>query len=103
MPTGPPCRSKQLISVNQGEPGPKETAAVKLLTRGRITIPRDFREALDLQTGDEVLFEFEDGCLLLTAQTQQVSLTQDVVRRESSDGTSAAESATEPPAETARE
>ena len=52
------------------------TAKAKITEGGRIVIPAPCREALNLQTGDEVLLKLVDGELRLSSRKQAISRAQ---------------------------
>jgi AbrB family looped-hinge helix DNA binding protein len=49
---------------------------VKINPNGRIVIPAAFREALGVETGDEVLLRIEDEELRITTQRQRIQKAQ---------------------------
>jgi AbrB family looped-hinge helix DNA binding protein len=48
---------------------------------GRIVIPAEFRRALDLEVGDEVILDLGEGQLTLLTPQQAVKRAQELVRR----------------------
>ena len=52
------------------------TVRARITEGGRIVIPAPCREALNLQTGDEVLLKVMDGELRLSSRKQAVSRAQ---------------------------
>ena len=42
-----------------------EIKIIKLSTKGQLTIPKEFREKLNLRAGDEVIIYFKDGGTIL--------------------------------------
>ena len=56
----------------------QRTKTVKVSAGGRIVIPAAFRKELGLRTGDDLLIEFEDGCLRLRTRAQGVKRAQEI-------------------------
>ena len=53
----------------------------KLAQGGRIVIPAEYRRALGLQVGDEVVLRLEDGELRISTLGQAIKQAQELVRR----------------------
>jgi len=53
----------------------------KVAEGGRIVIPAEFRRALDLEVGDEVILDLGDGQVTLLTPQQAVKRAQELVRR----------------------
>ena len=51
-------------------------ARVKINPNGRIVIPASFREALGVQTGDEIVLRMENDELRITTQRQRIQKAQ---------------------------
>ena len=58
----------------------------KIADGGRIVIPADFRRALGMDVGDEVILDLGDGQLRVLTPRQAVKNAQDLVRRYVPDG-----------------
>jgi AbrB family looped-hinge helix DNA binding protein len=52
----------------------------KLGEGGRIVIPAEYRQALGLQVGDEVILRLEDGTLSIFTPRQAIKYAQDLLR-----------------------
>ena len=57
----------------------QRTQTVKVSASGRIVIPAAFRKELGLRTGDDLLIQFEDGCLHLRTRAQGLKRAQEIV------------------------
>ena len=55
---------------------------------GRIVVPAKLRQALGLQTGDEILLRLEDGSIRLLPLRQAVRMAQESVQRYVTKGSS---------------
>ena len=53
----------------------------KLAEGGRIVIPAEYRQALGLQVGDEVVLRLEDGEVRVFTPRQAIKRAQELVRR----------------------
>ena len=53
----------------------------KLLEGGRIVIPVEYRQALGLQVGDEVILRFTDGEVRIYTPRQAIKRAQELVQR----------------------
>jgi AbrB family looped-hinge helix DNA binding protein len=53
----------------------------KLGRGGRIVIPAEYRQALNLQVGDDVILRLKDGEIRLFTPEQAIKHAQEVVRR----------------------
>ena len=53
----------------------------KLTEGGRIVIPSEYRQALGLQIGDEVILRLEDGEVRIYTPEQAIKHAQEIVRR----------------------
>ena len=53
----------------------------KIRDGGRLVIPAEYRKALGLKPGDEVLLSLEDGEIRLVSTRQAVARSQTLVRR----------------------
>jgi AbrB family looped-hinge helix DNA binding protein len=56
-------------------------ASVRITEGGRIVIPAEFRRALGLNVGDELLLRLEDGELRLFTLEQGIKRAQETYRR----------------------
>lgn len=54
---------------------------VKISGGGRIVIPVEYRKALDLQEGDELILRLDHGELRLLTQKQAIQEAKSVIRR----------------------
>lgn len=52
----------------------------KLGEGGRIVIPAEYRQALGLQVGDEVILRLEDGALRIFTPRQAIKYAQELLR-----------------------
>ena len=57
-----------------------ETVKVKLSEGGRIVIPAEYRRALGLHIGDEILMTLDDDGLRLCTRRQAIRRVQEMVR-----------------------
>lgn len=69
-------------------PMTKLTARSRIGAGGRIVIPHEMREALDVQEGDELLLEMDDNGLHLRSVRQSIHRAQQVVARYAKPGRS---------------
>jgi AbrB family looped-hinge helix DNA binding protein len=53
----------------------------KLAEDGRIVIPAEYRQALGLQIGDEIVLRLEDGEVRVFTPKQAIKRAQELVRR----------------------
>lgn len=67
------------------------TAVVKLGVNGRIVIPVEYRKALGIAEGDELLISLVDGELRLGTREASIARAQAIVRRHVPAGTSLVE------------
>jgi AbrB family looped-hinge helix DNA binding protein len=58
----------------------------KLAEGGRIVIPVEYRQALGLHVGDEVILRLEDGEVRIFTPQQAIKRAQELVRRYASEG-----------------
>jgi AbrB family looped-hinge helix DNA binding protein len=58
-----------------------EQVRAKITEGGRIVIPAEYRRALGLHTGDEVILSLEDGELRIFTPLQAIKHAQELVRR----------------------
>ncbi len=58
-----------------------EQVRAKITEGGRIVIPAEYRRALGLHTGDEVILSLEDGELHIFTPLQAIKHAQELVRR----------------------
>ncbi|MDO8671119.1 MAG: AbrB/MazE/SpoVT family DNA-binding domain-containing protein [Dehalococcoidia bacterium] len=56
-------------------------ARTKIAEGGRIVIPAEFRKALGLQVGDQVILELAAGELRILTLQQQIKRAQELLRR----------------------
>jgi AbrB family looped-hinge helix DNA binding protein len=56
-------------------------AKTRLTQGGRVVIPAEFRRALDIKVGDEVIIELGEGQLTLMTTQHAIRRAQEVVRR----------------------
>ncbi len=56
-----------------------DRAPVKISEGGRIVIPIEFRKALGVDIGDELILHMEDGKMLLLTRRQALQYVQDQV------------------------
>jgi antitoxin PrlF len=54
---------------------------VKIAEGGRIVIPAEYRQALGVQVGDEVILRLEDGELRIFTTSQAIKRAQELVSR----------------------
>jgi AbrB family looped-hinge helix DNA binding protein len=47
---------------------------------GRVVIPAELREQLNLKQGDELVMEIRDGALVLTSKQQRIAQIRDEIR-----------------------
>ncbi|MFL5586828.1 MAG: AbrB/MazE/SpoVT family DNA-binding domain-containing protein [Ktedonobacteraceae bacterium] len=52
----------------------------KIAEGGRIVIPAEYRQALDLHVGDEVILRLEDGTLRIFTPSQAIKYAQELLR-----------------------
>jgi antitoxin PrlF len=52
----------------------------KLAEGGRIVIPAEYRQALDLHVGDEVIIRLEDGTLRIYTPSHAIRYAQELLR-----------------------
>jgi antitoxin PrlF len=52
----------------------------KLAEGGRIVIPAEYRQALNLHVGDEVILRLEDGALRIFTPSQAIKHAQELLR-----------------------
>jgi AbrB family looped-hinge helix DNA binding protein len=48
---------------------------------GRVVIPAEFRRALGLETGDEIIVRLQDGAILILTRAEAVRRAQAAVRK----------------------
>lgn len=53
--------------------------AVKVSQGGRVVIPAELREQLNVKQGDELLMEIKDGSLMLTSKAQRIQQIRDEI------------------------
>ena len=58
---------------------------------GRVIIPAEYRKALSLKAGDEVMLLLDDGELRIMTPEQAIRLAQEIVRRYVPEGRSLSE------------
>lgn len=63
----------------------------KLTEGGRIVIPAEYRQALGLHVGDEVIVRLEDGTLRIFTPRQAIKFAQELLRPYLSEGRSLSE------------
>jgi len=63
----------------------------RLTEGGRIVLPAEYRRALGLRTGDEVILRLEDGEIRILTPRQAIRKAQDLVRRTIPEGRSLAD------------
>ena len=61
---------------------------VKVADGGRIVIPAEYRKALGIHVGDEVLLRLQDNEMRVTTRLQAIHHAQELVRRYTSSGQS---------------
>lgn len=64
------------------------TDTVKLGSNGRLVIPAEYRKALGVEEGDELVVRFEDGELHLSSRKLAYKRAQELVRRYVPEGVS---------------
>jgi len=64
-----------------------EHASVKLGEGGRIVIPADYRKALGVETGDELMLHMEHGRMYLLTRKQAIAYVQEQMARYQVEGT----------------
>lgn len=52
----------------------------KVAEGGRIVIPAEYRQALDLHVGDEVILRLEEGALRIFTSSQAIKYAQELLR-----------------------
>ncbi|HVS30883.1 MAG TPA: AbrB/MazE/SpoVT family DNA-binding domain-containing protein [Thermoanaerobaculia bacterium] len=52
-----------------------------LTSKGQITLPREIRDHLGLETGDRVSFEIRDGSVIVEAETVDLRSLRGIVKR----------------------
>ena len=52
----------------------------KIAEGGRIVIPAEYRQALDLHVGDEVILRLENGTLRIFSPSQAIKYAQELLR-----------------------
>ena len=67
---------------------PQETRA-RVNENGRVVIPAEFRKALGVTTGDEIIFRWEDDELRITTMKKRIERAQRRARRYRKPGVSA--------------
>lgn len=67
----------------------------KITDGGQIVIPADYRRALSLKTGDDVILTLEDGTIRLISRLEALRRAQAIVQKHSSDRSLATELITE--------
>jgi AbrB family looped-hinge helix DNA binding protein len=58
-----------------------QEARLKVNENGRVVIPADFRKALGIRAGDEVILRFEDDELRITTMKKRIERAQRRARR----------------------
>ncbi|MBN1800838.1 MAG: AbrB/MazE/SpoVT family DNA-binding domain-containing protein [Candidatus Lokiarchaeota archaeon] len=54
----------------------------KISTKGQLTIPKDFRDELKLNEGDEVLLYIQDGGIVIKPKTTHIGMLRGLLRDE---------------------
>jgi AbrB family looped-hinge helix DNA binding protein len=62
-------------------------ARLKVNENGRVVIPADFRKALGIRAGDEVILRWEDDELRITTMKRRIERAQRLVRKYIKPGT----------------
>ena len=57
------------------------TVRTKLTENGRVLLPAEFRKALELAPGDEVIVSLKDGEIRITTVQQAIRRAQELLRR----------------------
>lgn len=52
-----------------------------LTSKGQITLPREIRDHLGLETGDRISFEIRDGAVLVEAETVDLRTLRGIIKR----------------------
>ena len=52
-----------------------------LTSKGQITLPKEIREHLQLESGDRVNFEIRDGTVIVEAETTDIRTLRGIVQR----------------------
>ena len=52
----------------------------KIAEGGRIVIPAEYRQAMDLHVGDEVILRLEEGTLRIFTSSQAIKYAQELLR-----------------------
>jgi AbrB family looped-hinge helix DNA binding protein len=63
------------------EGGSTREERVRMSDGGRIVIPQQFREAMGVKPGDDLVLRMEDNCLRVYTLTEAVRQSQAIVRR----------------------
>ena len=59
-----------------------EVKIIKLSTKGQLTIPKEFRERLNLRAGDEVLIYFRDEEIIVKPKTSHLGMLRGLLRED---------------------
>jgi AbrB family looped-hinge helix DNA binding protein len=60
--------------------GDNAMLSTRLSQGGRVVIPAELREQLNLKQGDELVMEIRDGALVLTSKQQRIAQIRDEIR-----------------------
>lgn len=53
----------------------------KVNESGRVVIPIQFREAMGIQSGDEIIFSAQGDCVRIETQKQRIRRAQEMIRK----------------------
>ncbi len=59
-----------------------EIKIIKLSTKGQLTIPKEFRERLNLRAGDEVIMYFKDDEIIVKPKSTHLGMLRGLLRED---------------------
>ncbi len=54
----------------------------RLSTKGQLTIPKEFREKLNIHVGDEVILYLKDGKIIVSPKVMHIGMLRGLLREE---------------------